>query len=285
MERTRSQLLASVLVLLALAGCGGGEVAVLHGLPEADANRVLALLEEHGISGSKTLDNAETGTFSVAVAEDATPRTFALLADHKVSKVDDRRFRDVFGQSQLVVTPGEERALFLEALQGEIAHTLEEVPGVIQARVHLVLPEQDLSGRPTGEAKGSVLLEVQPTPQGESPLEDAEVQALVGHAVEGLDPQSVSVIQKQAVTAAPASPAAADLGLVRVGTLLMEPRAVVALKVFVAVAAALVAALGGMLLWQGRLIRDLQSRLRTERPPAAARSEKPVARIPARSAS
>ncbi|HSS47888.1 MAG TPA: hypothetical protein VLX28_02970 [Thermoanaerobaculia bacterium] len=269
--RRRRLLLGALLAAqLVAAGCGGGKVAVLHGVPEPEANRVLALLNGQGIQGGKTVDNPEAGTWSVSVPADAASQALALLADYKVSKVDDRRFRDIFGQNQLVVTPGEERALFVEALQGEIAHTLEGVPGVIQARVHLVLPEQDLAGRPQGDAKASVLLEYQPNPAGGKPLEEAEIQALVGHAISGLDPQAVAVLEKRAMAAAPAPANVPPPGarLVSVGSLLLEARALTWLKAAVLAVTLLVGLLGGMLLWQGRLVRRLEGQLRSVRPSA-----------------
>ena len=44
-------------------------------------------------------------------------------------------FGEIFGKGSLVPTPTEERALYVEALSGELARTLESVEGVTSARV------------------------------------------------------------------------------------------------------------------------------------------------------
>ena len=85
----------------------------------------------------------------------------------------------MFGKNKLVVAPVEEKALFLEALQGEIAHTLENVTGVVTARVHVALPEQDLSGQNPKPPKGSVMLEYHADAAGEAPIRAEDVARLV----------------------------------------------------------------------------------------------------------
>lgn len=250
------RLLAVAFLALFAAGCG--EVEVLHELPEAEANRVLAVLQEHGITATKAVDNPEDNTWAVSVRREATARAWAILSEYKLPDRADRRFRDVFGQSKLVVTPLEERALYVEALQGEIAHTLEAVAGVIDARVHLVLPERDLTGQPVGEAKASVVLEYQPGAHGAQPLQDAEVQAIVAHAVGELEPRTVSVVQKGAAITAPVMSSRTDLDLVSVGPLVLERATLGILKAAVVALALVIAAAGGLLLWQGHELRQLK---------------------------
>lgn len=261
-------LLPAALLAGALAGCS---TDVLHGLPEQQANQIIATLQQHGVSAQKTLDNPETNTWSVGVPSKATARAWTVLAEYKLPKEPDRGFKDVFGKSSLVVTPIEEKAMYVEALQGEIARTLESIDGIIDARVHLVLPERDLAGQLLSTPKASVMLEYQPSANGLLPIQVPEVQQVVAHAVDGLDPASVSVLEKPASIAAP-SVQASKLDLVSVGPLVVEESTLPYLKGGVAVVMAALAVLGFLVFWQGRAVSRLRADLE------AARSRAPVPR-------
>src|SRR6185503_5322857 len=104
------------------AGC---QTPVLHGLNEQESTRTLAVLQEQGIMASKEPDNLEAGTWKVLVPRQDAVRVWSVLQQYRLPSSPGRRFQDVFGKNKLVVAPIEERALFLEALQGEIGHTLE----------------------------------------------------------------------------------------------------------------------------------------------------------------
>lgn len=257
--------LAAVLACWLLVGCT--DVAVLHDLPESEANRVLSVLQQHGIPASKDLDNAERNTWSVSVAKQDAGHVWPVLADYKLPRRGDRRFQDVFGQSKLVVTPLEEQALYVEALQGEIGHTLETVDGVIDARVHLVLPERDLAGRPMGRPKASVVLEYQTSSDGAAPLEETQVRSIVAHAVNDLQPDQVSVVCKAVSVEAAPDGLTSGLDMVRVGSLIFERKTLARLKIAAVAMTLFIALLGGVLLWLGQQLQ----RMRTSQHEVAAR--------------
>lgn len=254
----RAHALLAGTFLTAVLSLACGAVEVLHGLPEADANRVLATLHSHGIRAQRSLVDAETNTWSVLVPGAGAERAWSLLAEYKLPQPPSRRFKDVFGQRKLVTTPLEERALFIEALQGEISHTLEAVDGVIDARVHLVLPERDLSGQPFGPAKASVVVEYLETRLGGRPLQDAEVRAIVAHAVNDLQEAAVSVVQKPA-SIATVSSTPRDLQWVSVGPLVVERSSLVYLKASIAATTLLLAACGLLVAWQGQRLQQLRA--------------------------
>ena len=66
-----------------------------------------------------------------------------ILSEKSLPRPATRGFEQVFSGDSLIPSATEEKALFLDALQGEIIETLESLDGVISARVHLVLPERD----------------------------------------------------------------------------------------------------------------------------------------------
>jgi type III secretion protein J len=267
-RRARASALAAALVALLLgAAC---QTAVLHGLKEADANRAIAVLQDQGIPAAKELDDAESATWRVLVPRKDAVRVWSVLRWYRVPGSPARRFQDVFGQKKLVVAPLEERALFLEALQGEIAHTLESVAGVVSARVHVAVPEPDLSGQVPREAKASVMLEFLPDASGQPPLRADEVQKLVANGVNDLKAENVSVVMK-------------PIGLLRgqqaydfvaFGPLIVAAPSVFMLKLLIAVVVLMLVGLGGVLYWNGRVIEELRDELQ------AAQAARPVQRPP-----
>jgi flagellar M-ring protein FliF len=82
----------------------------------------------------------------------------------------------------------------LRALEGELARTIQTLDRVQAARVHLVMPERPLFSRDKIEPSASIVLKVRGT------LEPAQVRAirhLVASAVNGLNPQRISIVDEQ----------------------------------------------------------------------------------------
>ncbi len=251
-----------LIVLVGVIFVTGCREAIVHHVDEGQANRIVSVLQQYGIMASKKLDNPEKNTWRVDVPKRDASRAWSILQEFKLPRVAERRFRDIFGQSKLIVTPMEERALFIEALQGEIAHTLESINGVIDARVHLVLPAEDLSGELKSPAKASVMIEYQPVAQGGTPLQLREVQLLVAHSVENLDPDQVAVILKPTQLAAPLATPEANYELVSMGPIVLEKGSLTTFKIMFAVVLFIFFLFGLLIYWQGRIINQLRTDLK-----------------------
>jgi type III secretion protein J len=241
-------------VALVAAGC---QTAVLHGLSEQDANQVIAALQNQGIMASKELDNAEAGTWNVVVPRKEASRVWSVLQDYRLPSTRGRRVQDVFGRSKLLTGPLEEKALFLEALQGEIAHTLESASGVVSARVHVAMPETDLSGQTEHEVKASVMLEYHPDPSGRPPLREDEVRGVVANGVNDLKPENVSVVMKPILLVHPQQ----TYDFVAFGPIVVAAPSVAAFKIITGAIVAVVLALGASLYWSGRVISELREQV------------------------
>lgn len=262
MRRTALLLLLAA-AALAAAGC---QTAVLHGLSEQDSNQVIAALQDQGIMASKELDSAEAATWKVVVPRRDASRVWSVLQDYRLPSARGRRVQDVFGKSKLLTGPLEEKALFLEALQGEIAHTLESVSGVVSARVHVAIPETDLSGQTVSAVKASVMLEYHPDPSGRPPLREDEVRGVVSNGVNDLKPENVSVVMKPILLVRPQQ----TYDFVAFGPIVVAAPSVAAFKVLTGGIVAIVLALGASLYWSGRVIAELRERLLdTQHPPQA----------------
>ncbi|MFW5876754.1 MAG: secretion protein [Myxococcota bacterium] len=195
---------------LVAAGC---DAALQTGLPEEQADRVLVALHEEGIGASKERDGPRgEPSFEIRVAQDDVAHALAVLRARDLPRSTDPGFEEVFGQGSLVPTPSEEQGRYAAALAGELARSIESIDGVLDARVHVALPD----------GRDFVLDESRPRPRasvlvkhhdGPVPVDDDALQALVAGAVEDLRAQDVSVVR----VAAPQAPHEGTEPLVAVG--------------------------------------------------------------------
>jgi type III secretion protein J len=239
---------------LVLVGC---QSDVLHGLSEQETNHIVAVLQEQGIMATKEPDGAEEGTWKIVVPRRDVPKVWSVLQQYRLPSSPGRRFQDVFGKNKLVVDPIEEKALFLEALQGELGHTLESITGIVSARVHVAIPETDLSGEKTSEAKASVMLEYHPDTSGGPPVRESEVQRLVASGVTDLKPENVAVVMRPILIQR--SQQAYDF--VAFGPLVVAAPSVVTLKILTGGVVLVVVALGVILYLNGRVMGELRFEL------------------------
>jgi type III secretion protein J len=191
-SKPREELLL-LLALLALAGCGRDEV--VHGLDEAQANEVVVALDERGVSSEKRREEGTEERWAVAVAASAAPEAQRILAERELPRPRPPGFGEVFGKGSMVPTPTEERALYLHAVAGELARSVEAVDGVVTARVHLALPPADLLRTgPAPAPRAAVLVKTRPGARSRVEPLAPGIQALVAGAIAGLEPSSVSVV-------------------------------------------------------------------------------------------
>ena len=96
----------------------------------------------------------------------------------------------------MIPTAVEDKARLVSGLSGELTRTLRSMPGVVDARVHVVLPDTAalIDKKDQNAATASVLVRYRDqTP----PLTDDEIRRLVAKGVEGLSAENVTVVQKQ----------------------------------------------------------------------------------------
>lgn len=250
--------------LAALVLLGGLSVAcqkpLLSDLEEGKAARIVSTLQRHGIAATKTQQDDENNTWQVQVPSDSVARALDLLNEYNFLAPPERGFREIFGERSTISTATEEQALFLEALQGELARSLQIVDRVIDAKVH-VSPAKSEYRELLSPATASVVIVYQPTEEGTRPISEREVQETVANAVANLDPEHVSVIMKSANISAPPRLEVSPFNPVNVAGLVVAESSVTRLKILLGIALVLIGGLAAFVFWQSRMIGELRREL------------------------
>jgi type III secretion protein J len=173
---------------LLLAGCD--KEATLHsGLGERQANLVMAALLDAGITCRKT--PGEEGTWNVLCSEAKFAQAVNLLERQGLPREPRQGIGEVFKKTGMISSPSEERIRFMDALAQDIARTISMIEGVVDARVHVVLPENDPFARNTLPSSAAVAIRS----RWNADITDLvpSVKALVKNAIEGLQYEKIQV--------------------------------------------------------------------------------------------
>lgn len=173
---------------LSLTGCGG-QIELVSGLSEAEANEVLGALLNAAVSASKI--RGKEG-ISVQVEQSRVARAIEVLREQGLPRQRHTRMGDVFKKENLISSPLEERARYLYALSQELEQTLSQIDDVISARVHVVLPERVGPGDPTAPSSASVFIKHRRGSAIETVV--PQIRTLVANSISGLSEDKVSIV-------------------------------------------------------------------------------------------
>jgi type III secretion protein J len=177
----------AVLCALTAASCKSD---LYTNLDERHANEIVATLRQHGILADRSVGKGNR--ISVAVDESRFAEAVTVLDDNGLPREEFATLGEVFKRDGLVSSPVQERAQMIYALSQELSRTVSEIDGVLSARVHLVLPENDPLRQQLVPSSASVFIRH----SASAPLSDLvpQVKMLVANAVAGLSYDKVSVI-------------------------------------------------------------------------------------------
>ena len=102
---------------------------------------------------------------------------------------------ELFDDSKLGVTEFQNRINYIQALQGELTRTIEQIEAVQKARVHIVLPEDSLYKKNEKPATASIMLILSRSVQL-TPAEVKGIVNLVAHSVQGLTPENITIVDE-----------------------------------------------------------------------------------------
>lgn len=152
-----------------------------------DAGEIVAVLRETGVPYRLT----DNGT-AVLVPDSHVYETRLSLAGQGLPRGGVVGF-EVFLESALGATDFDRQVRYNMALQGELTRTIRELDSVLDARVHIVMPERRLFARDERPATASVFLQLRPGTH----LSSNQVRGiahLIARSVEGLQPENITIV-------------------------------------------------------------------------------------------
>lgn len=180
-------------VLALLMGCS--DQKLYSNLTERDSNEVVAALLEVGIAARK--ESSDGGkSWNAVVPRDAMVQAMEVLRVRGLPERPYVNLGELFKKDSFVSTPTQERVRFIYGSEQQLSETLSRIDGVILARVHIVLPNNDPLATSVKPSSASVFIKYR---------SDANIDALtpqiknmVVHSVEGLAYEQVSLTVVQA---------------------------------------------------------------------------------------
>jgi type III secretion protein J len=225
MEPTLHRLLTRALCVgLLLTGSACQDATLYSQLTEHQANQMLRELLARGIEAQKVASeqSASGAAFAVHVPPRSVGQALAVLRAASLPSVEPPGLERILEQKSIVPSLREERVRTLAAISGELSRTLQDMPGVVTARVHIAWREHALESTDSSAVAGAHATSATAGATGESNAPKAAVylrtdpaanvsehavRKLVSAAVQGLDPEHVTLIRTDASQARAASAA------------------------------------------------------------------------------
>lgn len=235
-----------LVALLLLTAC---KTQLNAGLAEREANEETALLLRSGIPASRDVD-PKTGTLTVWVEQSRFADAVDLLRAHGLPKQHFDSIADVFKGNGLVVSPTEDRARMVYALDEELSRTISDIDGVLSARVNIVIPDNDPLQQNVPPASASVVVRYRPGSRVDTLM--PQIKMLVAGGVAGLSYDKVDVVLLPAVVQQPETQ---PMQMEEVYGIWVYRGSAQAVRLLLAAAAGMLAVLvgiGGRLAWGAR---------------------------------
>jgi type III secretion protein J len=191
----RGGLLATACLAVLTTGCLRQEL--VSGLDERESQEIIVLLEEHGLDGVREVVAQEraapTWTVSVRGGEGNRVLAWKVMQENGLPREKVQGLGDVFAEQGMIPTSTQEKAKILVGLSGEMSRTLRSIKGVVDARVHVVLPEDNPLVDEESRAKPSASVLIKH--HGDKPpISQSDVLRLVSKGVEGLKEDQIAVV-------------------------------------------------------------------------------------------
>ena len=174
--------------VMMFAGCEK-EVALHSQLEERQANLVMAALLDDGIACRKT--PGDEGAWNVMISESDFAAAANLLERRGLPRRSYHGVAEVFRKTGMVSSPSEERIRFMDALAQDLSRTISCIDGVVDARVHVVLPENDPFAKNTLPSSAAVAIRS----RWNADITDLvpSIKNLVKNSIEGLKYEKIAV--------------------------------------------------------------------------------------------
>jgi len=174
-----------LLVALALVGC---REPILHDLSEHEANKVVSRLHAHEVQASKIAQS--DGRWAIEVPSQELMRALEFLDSHRVL-AGRGPIANVSSKGSFVPSREEQWFRYERSVATSIEESMAAIQGVLEAKVHVNLPEVDplFGSRSDDHGSGSVLLLV----DHQFEAKNDEIAALVAGA-SGIPANTITVL-------------------------------------------------------------------------------------------
>ena len=172
--------------LFVLSGC---KQQLYTGLSERDANEMIAVLAARNLTADKVA--TDKGDFRIELDRSDFSAAVEALRDHGLPRPKFSSIGEVFKKEGLVTTANAERLRFMFAMSEELSKTLSLIDGVVEARVHPVLPGGDPLTDKLTPASASVF--IKHTSDANLTMLAPAIKDLVCASIEGLTYDKVSL--------------------------------------------------------------------------------------------
>jgi type III secretion protein J len=179
-----------LIVCVQLMGCG--QVSLYSNLSEQQANEVTAVLIGAEINADKAFTDAKAWRVQIDKAD--FPRAMDVLEQAGLPRERNVTMAEVFKKEGFISSPLEERARFIAATAQELERTISLVVGVLEARVHLAMPERDPLTDKIVPSSASVFVKYSKDTKLGDAGGVANIKAIVKDAVEGLSAERITVV-------------------------------------------------------------------------------------------
>jgi len=152
------------LTALLLAGC---KEDVVYGVSQKEAIEITVILSDEGIEATTVPEPSEKEPlFKLQVDTDDVLRSKQILLQQQLPRVKPRGLSEIFAQPSMIPTATEEKARLVLGLQGDLSASLQTIDNVVDAQVHIVLPESNplQSDADRTKASAAVLVKYRPLP-------------------------------------------------------------------------------------------------------------------------
>lgn len=193
-------------LLFSVFSVGCRSVDLHHNLLEIEADEILVLLHQNGITANKVKEvTGQEVAWKVSVSGKDEARARQILIANNFPKRRELGLSGVYKEKGLIPTPDEQKARFLLALKGEIINSLQKIPGVVDVDVVLNVPNESefadldpVKKKPTG----SVVVKTRNDELVAQTVTEGKIQRFVANTVPNLDPNDVTVIVTRTDTGA-----------------------------------------------------------------------------------
>lgn len=195
----RRWIAALLLVSTLLVGCAND--TLYSELDEQQANELMAALLGSDIPARKSVSPSKKG-WEVQVARSDFPYAMQVLKSRGLPRASYQSLGEVFKKEGFASSATEEKARYLHGLSQELSRTLSLMPGVVQARVHIALPDRDPLGEASAAASSATVF-IFERPDSHLRERETDIKVAVKDAIEGLNDVNKVTVKFFQVAAAP----------------------------------------------------------------------------------